>query len=91
MTTWDGMPIDPEQHMVIVRSEAAWTRQLRESFDELTASCGGELPARFVDAQPRNPAAFGRFVEAYFALTGKVDEDVQRLAGLVPVDQALME
>lgn len=86
------MNIDPEQHMVAVKLASEWQAQLTAAYDKLKASCGGELPDRFADAQPKDPAAFGSFVEAYYALTGgRVAADIVRLAGLVPVDQAVRE
>jgi hypothetical protein len=89
---WDGQEIDPEQHMVIVRSREAWIRQVKAAFAELEASCGGDVPQKFADAQPANPAAFSAFVEAYYALfPDKVTPEIIALAGLVPVDQAISE
>jgi hypothetical protein len=91
MTAWDGQRIDPEQHMVVIKLRSEWVRQARDAFAELEASCGGDLPRRFADAQPRNPAAFSAFVEAYYALApGQVSADMIALAGLVPVDQAVL-
>jgi hypothetical protein len=84
--------LDPEQHMVVVKLASDWQAQLRTAYDRLAEACGGQLPPRFADAQPKDPAAFSSFVEAYYALTGgKVAPDMVRLAGLVPVDQAIAD
>lgn len=86
------MNTNPEQHMVVVKLASEWQRQMLDALDQLEAACGGELPQRFADAQPKDPAAFSSFVEAYYALSGgRVSDDVVRLAGLVPVDQAIRD
>jgi hypothetical protein len=86
------MSADPEQHMIVIKLASEWQRQLVDSYNRLVTACGGELPQRFRDAQPHDPAAFSSFVEAYYALSGgKVSADIVRLAGLVPVDQAIRE
>jgi hypothetical protein len=86
------MNLGPEQHMVVVKLASDWEAQLLSAYDRLFEACGGELPQRFADAQPKDPAAFSSFVEAYYALSGgKVAADIVRLAGLVPVDQAIAD
>jgi hypothetical protein len=78
--------------MVVVRLASQWQAQLQDAYDRLVAAAGGELPQRFRDAQPLDPAAFSSFVEAYYALTGgRVNDEIVQLAGLVPVDQAIRE
>jgi len=87
---WDGQQVDPDQHMIVIRAESDWRAQLTRSWRELEASCEGTGAATLAQMQPHNPAAFSAFVEAYYALwPDKVDDDMIRLAGLVPVDQAL--
>lgn len=85
------MSLDPEQHMLVIKLDSEWRAQLKTAYDQLVAACGGKMPQKFIDMQPKDPAAFSSFVEAYYALTGgRVADDVIRLAGLVPVDQAVM-
>jgi hypothetical protein len=87
------MNLDPEQHMVIVRSVAAWQEQAETALDEITAANGGVELAHIADAKRIAPVAFGRLIEALAALEPytrrKVGEDLIQLAGLKPVDQVL--
>lgn len=92
MIMWDGQRIDPEQHMVAMKLASEWIAQAKEAFAELEAAQPDPKPRRFADWHAASPVAFGRFVEAWYALfPEKVDDDMIRLAGLVPVDQALWE
>jgi hypothetical protein len=76
--------------MVIVKTRGEWSRQAKEAFAELEASVPEPRPVKLRDYQPHNPQAFSRFVEAWYALSGgNVDEEMIKLAGLVPVDQAI--
>jgi hypothetical protein len=88
-----GGPLDPEQHMVIVRPVHVWARQAMDAQDRLRAANGGQDPATLDACAETDHAAFASLIEALVALepvTGrKVSADLIRKAGLVPVDQAM--
>jgi len=80
--------IDPEQHMVIVKTREAWAAQARDNLAILEAKADGPIE-HIRDAQPLDPVAFGLMVEALHAL-GVAAPDLVEAAGLVPVDQAVL-
>lgn len=86
------MNMDPEQHMILVRSQSQWVEQAHEALDAIEAANGGVLPEHLRDGHAVAPEAFSRLIEALYALHGgNVSDELVRLAGLVPVDQALGE
>lgn len=85
------MEVDPEQHMIIVKSRDEWGAQGRQALAELVLA-GFESGMTLGEAQPLNPKAFSALIEAMYALSdGNVDDELVRLAGLKPVDQQLDE
>jgi hypothetical protein len=88
----NGDRIDPEQHMVVVKLASQWVEQAKEAWADLEASQPDPPPRRFAAWHAANPAAFGRFVEAYYALfPHKVTQEIIDLAGLKPVDQVISD
>jgi hypothetical protein len=84
------MRFDPEQHMVIIKPASSWAGQVEEACAAIEAANGGVLPAQLAECHAVDPVAFRSLIEALYALyDGRVSEDLVRLAGLVPVDQAL--
>jgi hypothetical protein len=85
--------LDPEQHMVIGAPASHYARRYTEALAAITATLGRE-PATLDEAEAADPARWAVMVEALTALapvTGLLpDDDMQRRAGLVPVDQAVM-
>jgi hypothetical protein len=80
--------------MAVMRRASDWVKQAEDALGEIRAANGGEDPASIADGAAIAPAAFSRMVEALVALEplthARVGADMIRLAGLVPVDQALM-
>ena len=82
-----------EQHMVVLTPASYWQRRAEEGLDAIERGNGGVVPARFIDANTIDHAAFAQVVEALVALeplTGaKVGQDLIDAAGLRPVDEVL--
>jgi hypothetical protein len=94
MTIPVGGPWDPEQHMFVGRPLSAWVEQAEDALTAIRAANGG-ADLLVTEAATIAPGPFASLIEAMVALepvTGmKVEGDLIRRAGLVPVDQALME
>jgi hypothetical protein len=74
---------DPEQHMVVIKTAAAWGTQARDAMAEL-----GPFE-HLADAADANYPAFCRLVEALYALGAPLAQDLLDRAQMVPVDQAV--
>lgn len=87
-----GGPLDPHQHMIVVRTVQQWADQARLAQARLDDLAGDTHPT-IAETAALDPVAFTSLIEALVALEPythrPVSEDLIRLAGLVPVDQAL--
>jgi hypothetical protein len=75
--------LGPDQHMVVIRTQAAWKAQAEAALAEL-----GEFE-HLADAAAVNYRAFCLLIEAMYALGALVSQDMMDLAGMVPVDVAV--
>lgn len=80
--------MSPEQHMVIITTREAMTRQAHEAIDAITAANAGK-EWLLGDGYNIDPAAFGRLIEALVALGIPVSDDMCQLARLRPVDEVM--
>lgn len=79
---------------VVVKTLEEWVRQAEEGMAQIERKNGGVLPEAMRDGYEIDREAFSRVIEALYALAengagAMPDEELQRLAGLKPVDQVL--
>lgn len=88
------MQLDPEQHMVLTAPASMWKRQYEEADEAIRQANGGQDAPTLNAAAEINYPAFCKMIEALVALaplTGLMpDDDLQRRARMVPVDQAIL-
>jgi hypothetical protein len=78
-----------EQRTVIVRTEEDVQKQLAQAWVRLEEACEGEMPSTLGELHGVDAKAFSLLIEAMVQLGEPVDQEMQDLAGLKPVDQVL--
>ncbi|MGW1261126.1 hypothetical protein ACWD7Y_04095 [Streptomyces drozdowiczii] len=78
-----------EQRMVVVRPEEEVRRQVAQAWERLEEACEGEMPGTLRELHDVDRAAFAMLIEGMVQLGEPVDQEMQDLAGLKPVDQVI--
>ncbi|WP_328749238.1 MULTISPECIES: hypothetical protein [unclassified Streptomyces] len=77
------------QRMVIMRSAEEVQKQLATAWERLEEACEGEMPGNLRALHGVDAEAFSLLIEAMVQLGEPVDQEMQDLAGLKPVDEVL--
>ncbi|MEV8399168.1 hypothetical protein [Streptomyces niveus] len=78
-----------DQRMVVVRTEADVQKQLAQAWERLEEACEGEMPGTLRELHDVDAKAFSLLIEGMVQLGEPVDQEIQDLAGLKPVDQVI--
>jgi hypothetical protein len=79
-----------EQRMVTVRPREEVEKQLAEAWVRLEEVCEGEMPASLRELHDVDQEAFSKLIEGMVQLGEPVEQEIQDLVGLKPVDQVLL-
>jgi hypothetical protein len=88
VSAWGDLP-RPEGHWVLIRPRAEVEAQARDALAAIEEANGGTLPPRLRDAYDIDRAAFASLIEALVQLGGDVDDEMQTLAGIRPIEESL--
>lgn len=77
------------QRMVLIRPREEVQEQLRQAWERLDYASEEELPSTLRELHDVDAEAFSLLIEAMVQLGQPVDEELQQLAGLVSVDEAM--
>ncbi|MET8342400.1 hypothetical protein [Streptomyces microflavus] len=78
-----------DQRMVVVRTEEDVQKQLAQAWERLEEACEGEMPAALPELHGVDAKAFSMLIEGMVQLGEPVDQEMQDLAGLKPMDPAI--
>ncbi|MFF1693192.1 hypothetical protein ACFVXC_06120 [Streptomyces sp. NPDC058257] len=78
-----------EQRMVIMRTKEDVQKQLAQAWERLEEACEGEMPDSLRALHGVDAEAFSLLIEGMVQLGEPVDQEMQDLAGLKPVDEVI--
>lgn len=83
------MSTERDSRVAIVRPREEVQTQLAEAWKRLDEASKGETPGTLRELHGVDAEAFSALIEAMVQLGQPVDEEMQRLAGLKPVEEIL--
>ncbi|MFH9731936.1 hypothetical protein [Streptomyces sp. NPDC017260] len=78
-----------QSRAVVMRPREEVQKQLAQAWERLEEACEGEMPGTLWELHGVDREAFGLLIEGMVQLGEKVDQEMQDLAGLKPVDEVI--